>query len=392
MGWYGGAGARRVHLAEDLLCETRPTIHLDPQTGAITTDWPALLTLTVPADWVSGVFLARCVTADGFDTHALFVVRDDHRTSDLLFQQPVTTYQAYNNFPADRSRGKSLYDINSFGAPTESLHPYGTKVSFDRPYAAKGTSHFFRWETAFIRWLEREGKDVAYCTNVDVHARPDMLGRTRAFLSVGHDEYWSGPMVEHLWAARDRGVGLGFFSANSIYWRMRLEPAADGRPHRLMSCYRREGLDPHPDPGQHTRKWRELGAPEQRLIGIQSLGYVRGEYTDLVIADPEHWMFDGTDLGEGDVVPGIVGYEVDGLDPAAPGPDGTDHRMPCASPFTKLSGKETGIAHVSTYHAPSGALVFAAGTMAWPWALNRNSHLDARIARATHNVIDRLIA
>ena len=45
-------------------------------------------------------------------------MRDDSRIADLLYQQSVTTYQAYNNYPDDGATGKSLYDFNSYGANT----------------------------------------------------------------------------------------------------------------------------------------------------------------------------------------------------------------------------------------------------------------------------------
>jgi hypothetical protein len=39
-----------------------------------------------------------------------FVVRDDTRVADFLYQQPVTTYAAYNSWGS-----KSLYEHNSAG-------------------------------------------------------------------------------------------------------------------------------------------------------------------------------------------------------------------------------------------------------------------------------------
>jgi N,N-dimethylformamidase beta subunit-like protein len=89
-------------------------------------------------------------------------------------------------------------------------------VSFDRPYAAHpygvrldGAGDFLRrWEYNAVRFLEREGYDVGYLTDVDTHQRADALNARRVFVSVGHDEYWSWPMREHVEAARDRGVDL----------------------------------------------------------------------------------------------------------------------------------------------------------------------------------------
>ena len=43
-----------------------------------------------------------------------------------------------------------------------------------------------------VRWLERNGYDVSYTTGVDTDRRGSELLEHRTFLSVGHDEYWSG--------------------------------------------------------------------------------------------------------------------------------------------------------------------------------------------------------
>src|SRR5436309_1962385 len=99
------------------------------------------------------------------------------------------------------------------------------KVSLNRPYAANpygvrldGAGDFLRrWEYNAVRFLEREGYDVSYTTDVDTHERPiagDGSPAHRIFLSVGHDEYWSWAMREHVESARDRGVHLAFLGAD----------------------------------------------------------------------------------------------------------------------------------------------------------------------------------
>ncbi len=44
-----------------------------------------------------------------------------------------------------------------------------------------------------IRFLERNGYDVSYTTGVDTDRRGALIKNHKVFLSVGHDEYWSGP-------------------------------------------------------------------------------------------------------------------------------------------------------------------------------------------------------
>ena len=43
-----------------------------------------------------------------------------------------------------------------------------------------------------VRWLEANGYDVSYFTGVDSDRRGNLIADHALFLSVGHDEYWSG--------------------------------------------------------------------------------------------------------------------------------------------------------------------------------------------------------
>ena len=61
-----------------------------------------------------------------------------------------------------------------------------------------------------VGFLESEGYDVSYTTDVDTHERGSLLTNHNGFLSVGHNEYWSLQMRQNVTAARDAGVGSGF--------------------------------------------------------------------------------------------------------------------------------------------------------------------------------------
>ena len=202
----------------------------------------------------------------------MFVVKDG-RPAPFLYQQSVSTDQAYNNYPNDGLTGKSLYGFNSYGANTVSGNTSAVKVSFDRPMADSGLGHLLQWELNFIRWLERSGYDVTYSTNIDTHANGGELRNHKAFLSVGHDEYWSKEMCDAAEAARDAGVNLAFFGANAVYTQVRFEPSAAGVPNRVVVEYRIFPWAPT-DPVQGpttTTDFRPalVNRPEQTLIGVQ---------------------------------------------------------------------------------------------------------------------------
>ena len=390
VGWYAGLGARlRLHAGplngvHQLACLPAAT------TGLIDCNWTPSYTLTIGADWTSGVYLVVLTNAQGYQNHVIFVVRDG-RPAPLLFQQSVTTYEAYNNYPSDGVTGKSLYTYNSYGANTVAGDPRAVKVSFDRPYSGAGTGQFFFFEIQFVRWLERSGYDVTYSTDIDTHTSGAVLLNSKAFLSVGHDEYWSKEMLDAVTAARDGGVNLGFFGSNAAAWQVRFEPSAAGTANRVMVCYKDASIDPVQGPTT-TVQWRsaQLNRPEQGLIGIQSTSLVDwGNNVGYVVTNSSHWVYAGTDFHDGDVVPGIVGYEMDRYMPDFPLPVSTGRTLLSRSPYTDPQGVAD-YSNSSIYQAPSKAWVFAAGTNSWSWGLDNfnQSVVDARIQRTTSNVLD----
>src|SRR5207249_5113802 len=174
LGWYQGLGARLMQHIGPLSGVQQPTCPTDATTGMIECQWTPGYALATQTSWTSGVYLALLTNSQNYQNYIIFVVRDDGRAASLLYQQPVTTYQAYNDYPWDNKTGKSLYAYNSYGANTISGGPNAVKVSFDRPYLWDGTgsgngSSFLQFEYQFLRWLEMSGYDVTYSTDVDTH-------------------------------------------------------------------------------------------------------------------------------------------------------------------------------------------------------------------------------
>jgi hypothetical protein len=268
------------------------------------------------------------------------------------------------------------------------------KVSFDRPYYDNGAGQFFNWEIHLVRWLERSGYDVTYSTNLDTHEGGMRLRAHRAFLSVGHDEYWSKEMFDAVEAARDAGVSLGFLGANAAYWQVRFEPSASGVPNRVMVCYKDAGLDPVTD-ATATVRFRQppVNRPEQTLIGIQYTSYVDWyALAPYVVQNSGHPLYAGTGFHDGDAVPGLVGYEMDRTMPEYPLPANTTRAVLSQSPFFDIDGRPDH-AESAIYRAPSGAWVFAAGTISWSWGLDdyEPRRADARMQKLTENVFGLLL-
>ena len=169
------------------------------------------------------------------------------------------------------------------------------KISYNRPFATRkdnaGRDFLFSNEYPMIRFLEQNGYDVSYTTDVDTDRRGQLLTNHKVFLSVGHDEYWSGQQRANVEAARDAGVNLAFFSGNEVYWKTRWENSVDGHgtPYRTLVCYKETWGDGKIDDTSPTwtGTWRDPrfsppgdgGRPENALTGTQYMS----NNTDLAI-------------------------------------------------------------------------------------------------------------
>ena len=409
IGYYAGAGGRLMQHLEGT-GTTQPACPEDPDTGLIACDWSPAATVEVPTTWTSGIYVGLLTNGHNYQDYIDFVVRDDQRSSDILYQQGVMTYEAYNDYPANAPGrtpeliGKSLYAFNSSLAPTQAPDKVrATKVSFDRPFSRPSQGTFLDWDVYTVGWLEQSGYDVTYVTDVDTDADPRQLLNHRVFISAGHDEYWTHRMYDAVIAARDGGVNLAFLGGNAIYWQARLEPSAKGVPARVIVCYRNAELDPIEDPWLKTLQWRDprLNRPEQTLIGVQYVGGLNPNAPLVVSGTAGSWAFADTDLTDGDRIPAgdvpadgtgaIVGYEADGFDAAYPPPPGKNQKLLSASPFTDNFGQRH-VSNASLYaDDTSGAWVFASGTMSWSWALARPGYVDSRVQRLTSNILDRFV-
>ena len=409
IGYYAGKGGRLIETFPDILGVKQPLCLTNYQTGLTScSNWAPSFNLDIPVDWVSGIYLAKLVQKDtGGENYIIFAVRDDSSHSDILYQQSVTTYQAYNN-----DGGKSLYSDNSNECSTVSDAERAIEVSFDRPYDAPmgDPSTFFRAEYPMVRWLEAQGYWVTYSTDLDT----DHSGRSGAhnalldhkvFLSVGHDEYWSKEMRNAVTEARDAGVNIGIFSGNTSFWDIRF--TADpwsGKTDQTMVAYKTiESGGPDPS-GIPTSSWRDpegAGQPENALLGVQYIGdnetnfFPLRVYADQV-SDP---LFRNTGLEQipagsyVDIGKNLVGWEWDGRVENGDSPNGIIvlSDSPVFGELIQDAGRNfllsTARAQATYYRASSGSIVFNSGTIQWSWGLDLYEP-DFRIQQITYNVFN----
>ena len=440
------------------------------------------ITLTIPgtAAPASGVYLAKlkskwldfppgvpAVERTG-ESHIVFIVRDDARPRDVLAVLPTNTWQAYNYWG-----GRSTYTYNSRYGNSGSIVPAtGTeraaKVSWDRPYNnwIGDYNWVLRTEFPAIWWMEQQGYDVAYTDDLSLHFDPDqaLAPKTKSLAILGHGEYWTKGIRDAVEEARDSGVSIYNFGANTGYWRVRYEtvdgrPAANAAEARVLVCYKTiEGggttqptIASKADPVEPTTTWRDPGngpgqtpgttaalpakytgnrRPERTLFGVQYIGDDDSTNRGLTIpaangagefAGHRAWRNttvpkSGTTLGTD-----LVGWEWDGVPAAGQPYNGVAPEVKYGTKLQRLSetdprlnqpsgaeavyvldaGRSYGgrgatampptggnpYSHAVTYTAPSGALVFSAGTIHWSWGLGPH-HLHRNTDTYSSPVVD----
>jgi len=409
MGYYGGAGARKITTVTPTVFVTQPACLTQSSTGLVDCgNWTQTAKWDVPASAVAGIYFAKLVAGTAA-SHITFVVRDDSSTSDLLFQTSDTTWQAYNNYG-----GNSLYT----GAPVGRAY----KVSYNRPFNTNSgvEAHDFVWNAEYpmVRFLEANGYDVSYTTGVDTDRRGDLIKNHKTFLSVGHDEYWSGAQRANVEAARDAGVNLAFFSGNEVFWKTRYEnsPTAGGAAYRTLVTYKETLANAKIDPAgaaTWTGTWRDPrfsppgdgGRPENGLTGQSFRANCCTTDMDVNGIDGQMRFWRNTRVAnlsptQSTVLgSGILGYEWDespanGHQPAGLVKLSTTRRtgMDVLQDYGSTYASGTATHNLTLYRAASGALVFGGGSVQWAWGLDDNhsggsgATSDTAVRQATVNL------
>ena len=373
LGWYGGKLARQIWASEPQRATVQPAATRDPTTAMVETAWSPTLKVTVGPDWPPGDYLFKLVASSGYDTYVPLTVRDDRSTAPILIVNAVTTWQAYNLWGG--------YDL--YAGPTGAASR-AKVVSFDRPYRlGDGSGDFLGSEQKLIKLAEKDGLDVSYTTDVDLGQQPALLLQHRVIVSLGHDEYWSTAMRANVTAARDHGVNLVVLGANAVFRHIRLEPSPLGADRHEVN-YRVAKDDPlnASNPAEVTVSWRDapVSKPESTLLG--EMYECNPVDADLVVTEPDAWVFADAGLSAGQHLAHLVGSEYDHWSPTDGGPP---VELLASSPVTCHGRPST--SDFSYYVAPSGAGVLDTGTNLWIAKILDDPAVGATVARVTETIL-----
>jgi hypothetical protein len=352
IGAYRGGDGHEVWRSVRLPGEVQaPPRFVDREKRTVVAPWHTS-TVVPTAGWTPGLYVFTLRASSGWQAQVPYVVRSPSSAGKVALVLPVTTWQAYNDWG-----GYSLYD-----GPAGDRRSWA--VSFDRPYPAPGAREMAFGVVPVVVAAERLGVPTAYLTNVDVDADPAALRGARAYVSTGHDEYWTASMRDGVERARGAGTNLVFLGANTMYWRIRLE-SLHGRPGRVVVGYRSDAALDRAPPAERTGLWREVppARAEHELTGMQYECFPVD--APFRIESPGWWGFAGTHVRRGQAFDHLVGVEADRVYPVP----GTPRPMQVLAHTAYSCGGAPTSAQAVYYTTRSGAGVLNVGTLRWTCAL-----------------------
>ena len=334
-----------------------------PQASVEGCGWPVALEIVIPEDWSSGGYVIRARVADQRGERCcegFFCLKPAEPNPDnIALVLATSTWIAYNNWAgSNHYEGVCGPEGNRFGTRLSTQRPWhrgcivlpegAPRPCIEAPeagrphwsfwfpdYAYSLIGGFAKYATAagwamfdrhFVVWAERSGYGIDYYTQHDLHENPDLLDGYRLACTVGHDEYWSAAMRDHLDAFVEAGGRLARFAGNFL-WQVRIEDEGC-----TQVCYKHLAQTEDPVRNDPERKhlkadlWEAFdverpGAGTVGLNGLRGIFSLTGGYAPrasggFTVYRPDHWAFADTDLYYGDVFGSeekISGFEVDGL-------------------------------------------------------------------------------
>jgi len=364
MGYYQGKGARLIWKSKEIAGVSQPTCPVVPNIFMVQCNWSPSLRIKITRLWVQGQYLLKLVGSGGQQSYIPLTIWDPSSHAAYVVMAAVLTWQAFNPYGG--------YDLYGGGPPGLTGYPPPDRsrvLSFDRPYAyGDGAASFLGNEYPLIRFVEKHGLDVTYWTNITLATHGNLLMNHKALLSLGHDEEWSLRMREWATKARNAGVNLVFFGASPVLRKVRLQPSPLGANMEEVN-YRDPQADPlyGKDNAEVTQNWwgqPPANDPASTLVGATYVGYNNSTAANMVVVDSSSFIFKGTHLHNGSIIPSVLKFDFDAYDPSRPNPPGVE--ILTHSPVVISFSGKSAYADTTYYTWPaSKAGVFESGTNYW---------------------------
>lgn len=376
MGWYGGAGGREVWQSGAVAGRVQPPCPVQHSTNMVScANWTRSLSMKVTAEFLPGDYLLKLTGSDNAQSYILLTVWQPDSHATYLVMNRSMVEQGWNTFGGyDYYQGEGPCILDDYGYPPCNR---ARVVSFDRPYAGDGSSDFLTNEYPLVQFMEQEGLDVTYCTDICISDHPNFLLQHKALLGLDHDETWTNSeRLAALQAAR-AGVNIAFFGAATLVRHARLESSALG-PDRQEVDYR----DASEDPLGQGRAWNATGntwdSPPtnwnaESFLGEGYSGYLEpgAPNAPIEVYDASSWLFAGTGLHDGSLIPSAINSDIDHLMPGSDTPPNlqvlADSPISLTDAYTNQGTWGGDTYSDVTYYTEPGSLsgVFDSGDNVW---------------------------
>jgi N,N-dimethylformamidase beta subunit-like protein/tachylectin len=358
-----------------------------PEAFADGCGWQETFSLTVPDDWLSGLYSAQCVDQAGGAFYIVFAVKPGPRRGDFAVLANFNTLNAYNDWG-----GHSKYTTGG-----------AARLSFLRPNPLLSPvddgniNGYGRAELWLLSWLDENDYKFDVYTDLDFHNGIAGIGEYKALILNTHPEYWSDQMRDELDGYLAQGGNLLYLGGNGLF--ERCTPLDDGSVEEFY------GGDP--SQGREPNYFRNASPPrpERAVLGV---GFLYNNYLTVSppapyrVTNAAHRFFHGTGLADGDLIGesghngAASGWEMDTSDTAT-APDGqivtawegSDRGAPppgieVLAVGTNTPGDGGLVAHMTHYQHSGGGLVFSVGSLCFTGSLA----VDPILQRIVANVLD----
>jgi hypothetical protein len=264
----------------------------------------------------------------------------------------------------------------SFERPEPYNHVPET-VQCPDPIEGRQACHLAPAEWRLLGWLELQGYAYDLYAEYQLHDGTLNLDAYRVLILSVHPEYWSEDMY---WGVKrwvyERGGRLLYLGGNGL--NCKIEFLNGGAAMRCLNQW---------PPGFESRFHYQVES-EANLLGVVYSDPGAMTVAPYQVVKPDHWVFAGTSLKQGDLFglktlherygDGASGHETDKVSPSSP---------KNAVLLAKGLNPDDGGAHMVYIETDCDGAVFSAGSITYPTAL----FCDPPIATITANVINRFL-
>jgi hypothetical protein len=373
---------------------------------------------TITAPERSGLYYLHMETADEEFFSFPWIVSPKTPQTRIAIVAATNTWNAYNSFGGrsnyvnttglpDRPIVEPRRELDRFqhadtwSAPDKDYEP----LSFERPcpfnsipleqsatdpIRGKEAAHTAPAEWRFLSWLERNDYEHDLYADHQLHDGTLELDSYDILVVHTHPEYWSQEMYEQVraWVFEESGHLL-YLGGNGINCEIEFD---DPTRIRVNNNTRDIPDIVHPrelPEGAFESRFHRQVESEGNLLGVVFTPSGIKTAAPYEVERPDHWVFDGTGLDDGDLFGtetlqercpgGASGHETDKVSQFAP--DNTQR-------LAKGLNPESGGAELVLYEIDSGGATFSAGSITYPAALL----VDEPTSRITKNVLDRFLS